>query len=88
MIAQPYTERRFVVRTGISRGGGLLFFNGRQGVRGVRVIDISHRGVRLRTHRRAILPVEFKVTWDNFTSVQNCRLIWRWGELIGAVFEG
>jgi hypothetical protein len=87
MTQQSYSDRRLVARTIITDGGGLLFFNGRQGVRGVRVIDISRCGVRLRTHRLAILPIEFNVTWDNFANVHKCRLIWRWDELIGAEFR-
>jgi hypothetical protein len=87
MTQQQNPDRRLIARSSISSGGGLLFFNSRQGVRGVRVIDISHRGVRLRTHRLVVLPIEFQVTWDNFATVQSCRLVWRWGELVGAVFE-
>lgn len=67
--------------------GGLLFFKGKQGVRGFRAIDASDGGLKLRTHRHAILPVVFDLTFNNFGSVHRCRLIWRSGELLGAALE-
>jgi hypothetical protein len=86
MTKLSFSDRRLVTRTSIYRGG-LLFFSGQQGVRGFRVIDISRRGLKLRTHRLAILPIAFAVTLDNFTTVHRCQLVWRSGELIGAAFE-
>jgi hypothetical protein len=86
MTNMSFNDQRLVARTSIYRGG-LLFFGDRQGVRGFRVVNISQRGVKLRTHRLAILPITFEVTLDNFTTVYRCRLVWRSGELIGAAFE-
>jgi hypothetical protein len=85
-MRQPYSDRRGTVRTHVF-AGGLLFFNGRQGVRGFRAIDVSDRGLKIRTHRHAVLPVDFELTFDNFATVQRCRLIWRRDDLLGAMFD-
>lgn len=81
MIA-PTSDRRRTVRTHVF-AGGLLFFKNRQGVRGFRAIDVSDRGMKLRTHRHAILPLVFNLTFDNFATVYGCHLIWRRGDKIG-----
>lgn len=85
-MRQPYSDRRRTVRTH-DLVGGLLFFNGRQGVRGFRAIDVSDRGYKLRTHRHAILPVVLDLTFDNFATVLRYRLIWRRGDLLGVMFD-
>lgn len=86
MIIEPTSDRRRTVRTNVF-AGGLLVINGRQGVRGFRVIDVSDRGLKLRTHRQAILPIAFDLTFDNFSSVHRCRLVWRRGHLLGVAFD-
>ena len=85
MDDHPSSDRRRVTRTSVYLGG-LLFFNGRLGVRGFRAIDSSDRGLKLHTHRHAILPITFVLTFDNFVTVQRCRLVWRRGDLLGAIF--
>ena len=83
---QLRANRRSVGRTQTDRGA-LLFFKGHAGARGCRIVDISHRGVRLHTNKLPALPLTFALTSDNFATVQRCRLVWRRGDSIGAVFE-
>jgi hypothetical protein len=85
-MIKPNIDRRRTVRTHVF-AGGLLFFNGRQGVRGFRAIDVSDRGLKLRTHRHAILPLRFDLTFDNFATAHRCHLIWRRGDQLGVAFE-
>ena len=82
-MMRPNTDRRSAGRSIIGRGA-LLFFDGQPGTRGCSIVDFSHRGVKLRTHDLPVLPVFFKLTFDNFITVQKCRLIWRKGDFIGA----
>lgn len=86
LMMRPNTDRRSAGRSIIGRGA-LLFFDGQPGTRGCSMVDFSHRGVKLRTHDLPVLPVSFKLTFDNFITVQKCRLIWRKGDFIGAAFE-
>jgi hypothetical protein len=60
-MIQRHSDRRQTVRTHIL-AGGLLAFNGRRGVRGFRAIDVSDRGLKLRTHRHAILSIAFDLS--------------------------
>src|SRR5689334_17031520 len=80
-------ERRSVSRTSIIDGAALLFFRGQPGARGCKIVDISHRGVRVRVRDLRMLPVTFSLTFDNFTTVQPCHLVWRGDEFIGAAFQ-
>jgi hypothetical protein len=64
---------------------GLLFFEGRD-------LPIVAYGVS-RTHARVhadglgLLPINFYITFDRFHTVGKCRLVWRWRDDIGVVFE-
>lgn len=79
-------ERRSVARTSISKGA-LLFFSGQRGVFSCGVVDISNAGAKIRLNALNLLPPNFKLSFDNFQTVHKCRLIWRWGDLIGIAFE-
>jgi hypothetical protein len=85
-MRQPYGDRRRTLRVHVF-AGGLLMFDGRQGVRGFRALDVSDRGLKMHTHRNAILPIDFSLTFDNFTTVHPCRLIWRRDDLLGVAFK-
>jgi len=86
MMPGPPNNRRMVGRAGIERGE-LLFFKGQIGARGCNVIDISDGGARLRTHNLSVLPNTFELTFDNFLTIRQCRLIWRDGDFLGVAFE-
>ena len=79
-------ERRSIGRTRIAKGA-LLFFRGQTGVRSCGVMDITNRGAGIRTQDLAILPLNFQLSFDNFRTVRNCRLIWRDNDFLGVKFE-
>ena len=79
-------NRRAVGRAGIEKSA-LLFFKGQIGARGCNVIDISNCGAKLRTHNLSVLPNTFELTFDNFLTIRQCRLIWRDGDFLGLAFE-
>jgi hypothetical protein len=79
-------DRRSAARISTVRSA-LPFFKGQRGARGCYIVDISHRGVKLRTHHLPALPIIFELTFDNFATIRECKLIWRNRNLIGAAFE-
>ena len=86
MMPDSHNDRRAVGRAGIEKGA-LLFYKGQIGARGCNVIDISDGGARLRTHNLSVLPNTFELTFDNFSTIRWCRLIWRDGDFLGVAFE-
>ena len=86
MTPSSHNDRRAVGRAGIEKGA-LLFFKGQPGARGCNVIDISDCGAKLRTHNLSVLPNIFELTFDNFSTIRWCRLIWRNGDFLGVAFE-
>ena len=86
MTPSSHNDRRAVGRAGIEKGA-LLFFKGQTGARGCNVIDISDCGAKLRTHNLSVLPNTFELTFDNFSTIRCCRLIWRNGDFLGVAFE-
>ena len=86
MTPSSHNDRRAVGRSGIEKGA-LLFFKGQAGARGCNVIDISDCGAKLRTHNLSVLPNIFELTFDNFSTIRWCRLIWRNGDFLGVAFE-
>jgi hypothetical protein len=79
-------ERRSIGRTKLAKSA-LLFFNRQTGVRSCGVTDITNAGARIRVHDMAVLPLTFEVTFDNFRTVRECRLIWRDGDFLGIAFQ-
>jgi len=86
MMPDSHDNRRADGRAGIEKGA-LLFFKGQIGARGCNVIDISHGGAKLRTHNLSVLPNTFELTFDNFLTIRQCRLIWRDSDFLGVAFE-
>jgi len=86
MTPACHNDRRAAGRAGIEKGA-LLFFKGQIGARGCNVIDISAGGAGLRTHNLSVLPNTFELTFDNFSTIRYCRLIWRDGDFLGVAFE-
>ena len=85
-MPDSHDNRRADGRAGIEKGA-LLFFKGQIGARGCNVIDISHGGAKLRTHNLSVLPNTFELTFDNFLTIRQCRLIWRDSDFLGVAFE-
>ncbi len=80
------TERRSVGRTLINRGA-LLFFRGRDSVLSCCVRDVTNSGAGVRLEALNVLPAEFDLSFDNFRTVRQCRLIWREADFVGVTFE-
>ena len=80
------TERRSIGRTLINRNA-LLFFRGRAGVFSCCVRDVTNSGAGVRLEALHVLPVEFDLSFDNFRTVRQCRLIWRETDFVGVAFE-
>ena len=79
-------ERRSSDRTATSQGV-LLFFSAQRGVFTGEVCDLTRVGARVKLNGVNVLPPKFNVSFDNFRTVQKCRLIWRRGDFIGITFE-
>jgi hypothetical protein len=79
-------ERRSKCRTVINRGA-LLFFMGGCGVHSCCVRDVTNDGVGIRLSGLRMVPSDFGISFDSFRTMRRCRLVWRDGDFIGAVFE-
>ena len=79
-------ERRSFARTAASKGV-LLFFSAQRGVFACEACDVTDVGAKVRLHGLNVLPSNFNVSFDNFRTVQKCRLIWRRGDFFGIAFE-
>ena len=79
-------ERRTINRTRISKGA-ILFFSARSGVHACLVRNVTDDGAGIRAQDLRILPLNFNLSFDNFRTNRNCRLIWREGDFIGLAFE-
>ena len=79
-------ERRSIGRTKIAKGA-LLFFGRQAGVRSCAVTDITKVGAGVRAQDMTAIPLTFELTFDNFHTVRECRLIWRDGDFLGVAFQ-
>ena len=79
-------ERRAAGRI-THQGGALLRIAGLRDFFELTVRDVSDRGIGIRLHvDLPLLPVDFEISDNGFRSVQNCRLVWRESNFIGAEF--
>lgn len=78
-------ERRLFARTTISKSA-LLFFDAQRGVFTCRVRDITNHGAGIEVHNLSLLPQNFELTFDNFRTIRECRLVWRQGDHVGVAF--
>jgi hypothetical protein len=79
-------ERRSKGRTIVNRGA-LLFFMGGSSVHPCCVRDVTNDGAGIRLSGLNLVPSDFGVSFDNFRTMRQCRLIWRDGDFIGTTFE-
>jgi len=86
ILQRRNAERRLVGRTLIKRNA-LLFFRGQTGVFSCCVRDVTNSGAGIRLERLNVLPVEFDLSFDNFRTVRECRLIWRDSDFVGVTFQ-
>jgi len=78
-------ERRSVGRTTIAKSA-LLFFDEQRGVLTCHVHDVTNSGAGIELHSLNLLPMNFELTFDNFHTVRECRVIWRQGDYVGVAF--
>jgi hypothetical protein len=79
-------ERRSIGRTRINRNA-LLFFAGQTGVSSCCVRDVTNLGAGIRLEGLSVLPVDFDLSFDNFRTIRECRVIWRDGDFVGIAFK-
>ena len=79
-------ERRAIGRTRINRSA-MLYFHGEAGVFPCCVRDVTNSGASVRLERLNVLPVEFDLSFDNFRTVRECRLVWRDADFVGVDFR-
>ena len=65
---------------------GLLFFDGGRELRIV-AYDVSRMNALVHADGLGLIPISFYVTFDDFLTVGKCRLVWRYRDDIGVVFE-
>jgi len=88
--SSKYQSQRGNVRIGLHMikhsMDGLLFFEGGRELR-ISAYDISRTKAQVHADGLGLLPIRFYITFDNFLTVGKCRLLWRYGDDIGVVFE-
>jgi hypothetical protein len=81
-----HQERRAIERTGFQRGA-LIVVPGLRGVYACGVRDFSREGAGLRLNGMALLPIDFKLSFDGIRHTFGCHLIWRDGDFAGVAFQ-
>jgi hypothetical protein len=79
-------ERRSITRTTIAKDA-LLFFDPQRGVLTCRVQDVTNVGAGIELRTVNLLPLDFELSFDNFHTIRECRLIWRQGDFVGVAFQ-
>jgi len=79
-------ERRSIARTTISKDAR-LFFDAQRGVFTCRVQDVTNSGAGIELHALNLLPLDLELSFDNFHTVRECRVIWRQGDFVGVAFQ-
>ena len=65
---------------------GLLFFEGGREFRVV-AYEVNRTGALVHSDGLGLLPIHFYMTFDDFCTVGKCRLVWRYRDDMGVVFE-
>ena len=86
ILQRRNVERRSMGRTRINRNA-LLFFRGQTGVFSCCVRDVTNPGAGIRLERLNVLPLEFDLSFDNFRTVRECRLVWRKNDFVGVTLK-
>ena len=85
ILQRKQGERRSIGRTRINRYA-LLLFVGQTGVFSCCVRDVTNLGAGIRLEWLNVLPIDFNLSFDNFRTIRESRLIWREGEFVGVEF--
>jgi hypothetical protein len=65
---------------------GSLFFGTSQRVLQVAAMNMSETGAKLALDRMYALPRHFLLSFDAFSTAQNCRMVWCRGNFVGVSF--
>jgi hypothetical protein len=79
-------ERRAVDRKGFQRSA-LIIVPGLRGVYSCGVRDLSREGAGVRLYGVALLPTDFKLSFDGIRHTFGCHLIWRDGDFAGLALQ-
>jgi hypothetical protein len=79
-------DRRAIGRTMINRDVS-MFFLGQDLIHACRVRDVTNHGAGIQLNGLNIVPSAFGISFDNFRTMRQCRLIWRYGDFVGTAFE-
>ena len=79
-------ERRAVERKGF-QGCALIIVPGLRGVYSCAVRDLSGEGAGVRLYGMALLPTDFKLSFDGIRHTFGCHLVWRDGDFVGVAFQ-
>jgi hypothetical protein len=85
VLQSPTDERRAVGRTMINRDVR-MHYAGCDGIHACCVHDVTNLGAGIRLNDLKIVPFEFGISFDNFRTMRQCRLIWRNGDFVGVTF--
>ena len=86
MVTRMEFERRYVARTTIAKDAR-LFFDPQRGVLTCRVQNVTNSGAGIELDTLNALPLNFELSFDNFHTVRECRVIWRQGDFVGVAFQ-
>lgn len=78
-------ERRQFPRQALQKAARVLF-NENQPVLDCIVFDVSSRGAGIQLAPNQHAPELFELTFDNFRSRRQCRLVWQHNDKIGVCF--
>ena len=80
-------ERRALGRTWGAHRAALIIIPGIRSVHSCGIRDLSSKGAGLRLNHIALLPTDFKISFDGVRHTFGCRLIWRHDDFVGIAFQ-
>jgi hypothetical protein len=83
--ASDTDDRRVIDRVPVCRGA-LLSIPGHITGQPCTLRDLTTGGAGIRLNGITLLPLEFEISLDQFSTFETCRLIWRDGDFAGIAF--
>jgi hypothetical protein len=79
-------ERRKTARSDVATRA-CIFFGARRTVLECTALNLSSKGGKIALDRLYALPRRFLLSFDDFGTARNCRLIWSKGNFVGVQFR-
>ena len=79
-------ERRKIARSDVATRT-LIFFGARRTVLECTALNLSCKGGKIALDRLYALPPRFLLSFDQFSTARNCRLVWSKGNFAGVQFH-